>query len=48
MTLNPVLAVEQYPLPLINDLFVGLSRGQKFSKMDLSQAYLKMYAEEVA
>lgn len=36
VTLNPVLAAEQYPLPLINDLFAGLSGGQKFSKIRLT------------
>ncbi|KAJ8356525.1 hypothetical protein SKAU_G00193190 [Synaphobranchus kaupii] len=46
LTLNPVLAAEQYPLPLIDDLFAGLSGGQKFSKIDLSQAYLQMHVEE--
>ncbi|XP_061151222.1 uncharacterized protein K02A2.6-like [Syngnathus typhle] len=46
VTLNPVLAAEQYPLPLIDDLFAGLSGGQKFSKVDLSQAYLQMHVEK--
>ncbi|XP_051792932.1 uncharacterized protein K02A2.6-like [Acanthochromis polyacanthus] len=46
VTLNPVLTVEQYPLPLIDDLFAGLSGGEKFSKIDLSQAYLQMHVEE--
>lgn len=45
VTLNPVLTVEQYPLPLIEDLFSGLAGGQKFSKIDLSQAYLQMHVE---
>lgn len=35
VTVNPVLTVEQYPLPLIEDLFAGLSGGQKFNKIDL-------------
>ncbi|XP_060780909.1 uncharacterized protein K02A2.6-like [Neoarius graeffei] len=46
VTLNPVLAPEQYPLPHIDDLFAGLSHGQKFSKIDLNQAYLQMAVEE--
>nr|XP_033477362.1 uncharacterized protein K02A2.6 [Epinephelus lanceolatus] len=46
VTLNPVLTVEQYPLPRIDDLFAGLSGGEKFSKIDLSQAYLQMHVEE--
>lgn len=46
MTLNPVLAAEQYPLPYIDDLFAGLSKRQKFSKIDLNQAYLQMHIHE--
>uniref|UniRef100_A0A8C2AUS2 CCHC-type domain-containing protein n=1 Tax=Cyprinus carpio TaxID=7962 RepID=A0A8C2AUS2_CYPCA len=36
VTVNPVLSAEQYPLPHINDLFAGLTGGQKFSKIDLN------------
>lgn len=43
VTVNPVLNAEQYPLPLINDIFSGLTGGQKFSKIDLCQAYLQMH-----
>ena len=32
-TVNPQLRVEQYSLPLINDIFVNLA-GEKFSKID--------------
>ena len=46
VTVNPVLTAEQYPLPLIDDLFAGLSGRQKFSKIDLNQAYLQMHVEE--
>ncbi|XP_050780944.1 uncharacterized protein K02A2.6-like [Gopherus flavomarginatus] len=45
-TVNPVLCAEQYPLPRINDLFAGLAGGQKFSKIDLSQAHLQMHIDE--
>ena len=38
VTSNPVLAVEQYPLPRPEELFVTLAGGKKFSKIDLSQA----------
>ena len=37
--INPVLQVHQYPVPSAEDLFATLSGGQKFSKLDLSQAY---------
>lgn len=46
VTVNPVLTAEQYPLPLIDDLFAGLAGGQKFSKIDLCQAYLQMHVDE--
>lgn len=46
VTLNPVLVAEQYPLPLIDDLFAGLVRGKKISKIDLNQAHLQRHVEE--
>lgn len=48
VTINPVLTVEQYPLPLIDDLFSGLAGGQKISKIDLCQAYLQMHVDSVS
>ncbi|KAJ8735337.1 hypothetical protein PYW07_006957 [Mythimna separata] len=38
-TVNPVLLVDRYPLPKIDDVIVRLSGAQYFSKIDLSQAY---------
>lgn len=46
VTINPVLQADQYPLPLIDDIFASLSGGQRFSKIDLAQAYLQMEMEE--
>ena len=46
VNVNPVLTAEQYPLPLIDDLSAGLAGGQKFSKIDLCQAYLQMHVDE--
>ena len=45
-TINPVLQIDQYPLPRIEDIFASLSRGQKFSKIDLTQAYLQCEVAE--
>lgn len=47
VTVNPVLEVNQYPLPKLDDLFATLSKGVVFSKLDLSQAYLhyQLYEE---
>ena len=45
-TVNPELQAEQYPLPRIEDIFAKLSGGQKFSKIDLRQAYHQLEMEE--
>lgn len=39
VTLNPVLLIDRFPLPRIEDLLVGLNGAKMFSKIDLSQAY---------
>ncbi|UYV85054.1 hypothetical protein LAZ67_X004411 [Cordylochernes scorpioides] len=46
ITLNPVLKIDQYPLPKIEDIFAILGRGINFSKIDLSQAYLQLELDE--
>ncbi|CAK1595284.1 unnamed protein product [Parnassius mnemosyne] len=38
-TLNPVLQIDRYLLPRIDDLMVKLSAACYHSKIDLSQAY---------
>ena len=42
VTVNQVLAVEEYPLPTPEELFSTLSGVKLFSKLDLSQAYLQL------
>ena len=39
VTVNPMLEVDQHPLPLPEEIFASLSGGQKFTKVDLSHAY---------
>jgi hypothetical protein len=40
--LNPVLKVDKYPLPRIEDIIASLSGGQKFTKIVLKQEYLQI------
>ena len=37
--LNPVLDVDQYPLPKPEEIFATLAGGQSFTTLDLSHAY---------
>lgn len=46
VTLNPVCEMEQYPLPLIDDIFVNLRGGGKFSILDLRDAYNQIALDE--
>ena len=39
---TPALKDEQYSLPKIAGIFATLAKGQKFSKIDITQAYLKI------
>ena len=46
VTVNQVLAVDQYPMPKPDELFARLTGGKVFSKLDLSQAYLELQLDE--
>ena len=46
VTINQALSVDQYPLPKPEDLFTTLTGGKKFTKLDLSQAYLQLVLDE--
>ena len=39
VTVNPVLKIDQFPVPKPEDLFASLTGGKKFTKLDLSNAY---------
>ena len=46
VTVNPVLDIDQYPLPKPTDLFTALAGGNKFLTLDLTQAYQQLLLDE--
>ena len=48
VTINRAAKLEKYPIPRIDELFVSLSGGKMFSKLDLSHAYLQVPLEEAS
>lgn len=42
VTINPVLVVDKHPLPTVDELFSSMAGGEKYSKIDLSKAYLQL------
>ena len=44
--LNSRLVVDSYPIPRPEDLYQALQGGEKFSKLDLSDAYLQVELDE--
>lgn len=42
VTLNPNLNIDEHPLPTVDELFASMAGGLRFSKIDLSQAYLQL------
>lgn len=45
-TLNPVLLVDRYPLPKIEEVLFALTGSQYYSKIDLSQSYNQIELDE--
>ena len=39
VTVNQCLDIEQYPLPRIEDLYAKLQGGQKFTTLDMAEAF---------
>ena len=46
VTINQNLRIDQYPMPKAEDIFSTLNGGKKFTKLDLSQAYLQLPLDE--
>ena len=46
VSLNQNIDVQQYPLPRVDELLTVLRGGQKFSKIDLADAYLQIELDE--
>ena len=47
-TLNAFLEVDQHPLPKPEEIFASLAGGQRFTTLDLSQAYQQLVLDEAA
>lgn len=46
VTVNPSLAIDIHPIPTPQELFASLAGGQKFTKLDLSQAYQQLLLDD--
>lgn len=46
VTINKKLTRDPYPMPRIEELFAALSGGEKFSKIDLTNAYQQLLLDE--
>lgn len=46
LTLNKCLEVDRFPLPKVEDLLAKLGGGEKFTKIDLSQAYAQFVLDK--
>ena len=47
-TVNPVANLDCYPIPRMEDLFAKLFGEKSFTKLDLSQAYLRVPLDEAS
>ena len=45
-TVNRASPLDKYPIPKVEDLFAKLAGGQKFTKLDMSQAYQQLCLDD--
>ena len=48
LTVNKVSKLQQYPLPKVEELLTKLAGGEKFTKIDLREAYLQVPLDEAS
>lgn len=48
VSLNPYLEVDRHPIPRIEDLFNEMQKGDLYSKIDLSHAYMQLKLDETS
>ena len=48
LTVNKVSRLQQYPLPKVDELLTKLAGGEKFTKIDLREAYLQVPLDEAS
>ena len=46
VTINPCMKVDRYPIPNIDELLSRLNGGEKFTKLDFSDAYLQVELDD--
>lgn len=46
VTLNKIIQDEQYPIPMIEDIFAEMNGAKLFCTLDITQAYLNMVMDE--
>ena len=48
VTINPQMLVDKHPLPSIDELFSHMHNGRRFTKLDLSDAYLQVELDDAS
>ena len=45
-TVNQVSKLDNYPIPKVEDLLATLGAGEKFTKLDMGQAYQQLQLDD--